>query len=544
MLARRTAIWISLAFLAASSMIAACESTAEGTSEHEPGVDAGQDVAVEAANGTDGQAEAAVPFDIDPKRIRADIAMLTSDEFEGRLPGTPGGEKAIAYVESLFTDLGLTPPDATGFRTPFQFEQWAKTGPSVVQVGGSTLVEGKEQWLLQYSGSGSSTGTLAFAGYGITVPPFDKAQYPSCPFDPATGYDDFGDVDMTGKTVIVFRHAPNENMTLGTACPANEAAKGDDQMLFFGYKAANAKLHGASAVLLVQDWSHEAEPLQGTIDEAYYDAALPVLAVNRDKLVAVLPDLKSWLDAIDSSMKPNPQVTQVTSNISAAAEIQSVKTSNLVGSIKGTDPTLGSEVVVIGAHVDHLGKDVSTGEIYRGADDNASGTAVMMELARAAVLSGLKPSRTIVFMAFNAEEEGLIGSCYYVDKPLWPLAKTAAMFSVDMVGAGDGSGLVLYGAKDSSLAWLSDLMSAAAESKSLDAVVIPEDPVPNSDHACFAQAGVPAVMALSAGPHASYHTPQDTIDTIVDADLETSARLLWATIEPLATGTEKQFTKP
>ncbi len=524
--------------------LASVAAVAVACSSSNPADPAHQDAVPDAAVASDAEPEASEPFDIDPSRIRADIAVLTSDAFEGRLPGSPGGEKAMEFVESHFGKLGLQPVTSTGFRMGFAFDQWVKSGPAILELAGSTLKEGTDHTLLQYSGSGSSNGDLAFVGFGLTIPPFDPALHPDCPFDPQTGYDDYAGVDVTGKTVVLFRHGPKDNLSIATSCPANEAAKGDGQLLYFGYKASNAKLHGARAALFVQDWSHDAAPMQGTVDAAYYDPSFPVFAVNRDKLIAAVPDMKSWVETINSTLAPHSVVTDVKVSLSAETAIENVQTANLVGAVQGTDPVIGSEVVVIGAHVDHLGKDPSTGEIFRGADDNASGTAVMMELARAVVLTGLKPARTLVFAGFNAEEVGLIGSCRYVEQPPWPLAKTVAMFSIDMVGAGDGSGLVLYGAKEASTEWIGQLMSASAAASALPFQVLPEAYVPNSDHACFAQAGVPAVLALSAGEHAFYHTPQDTLDTILDADLEASARLLWATLQPLAMGTEKRLSTP
>jgi Zn-dependent M28 family amino/carboxypeptidase len=117
----------------------------------------------------------------------------------------------------------------------------------------------------------------------------------------------------------------------------------------------------------------------------------------------------------------------------------------VIGVLPGTDQELSEEVVVIGAHVDHLGKDPVSGGIYYGADDNASGTAVVMELARAFVLGGHKTARTVVFAAWNAEELGLIGSCEHVENPSFPISQTVAAWSIDMVGAGDGSGLPFTG---------------------------------------------------------------------------------------------------
>ncbi|MBI5537569.1 MAG: M28 family peptidase [Deltaproteobacteria bacterium] len=507
---------------------AAAEASADAAQETEDAFEAS-----EAAT----EAEAAKPFELDVSRIRADIAKLSSDEFEGRLPGTPGGDKTLGYVEALFQQLGLKPAGDSGFRKPFEFPQWAKTGTAQLVLAGTPLVEGKDFDAMPYSGSGKATSPLVFAGYGLTVPAFTQSEHPKCALDPA-GYDDYAGVDVTGKIVIVFRHGPGDSMAIGDECPANQAAQQPGQLYHFGYKVANAKLHGAAAVVMLQDWSHNPDPIVGTINAEYYDATIPTLTANRDKLVAVLPDLQAWLTTINNTLKPNPQVSTVEATAGAQADMQQVQTANLLGVVEGTDPALKSEVVVMGAHVDHLGKDVSTQVVYPGADDNASGTAVMMELARAVVLSDLHPKRTVLFAAFNAEEEGMVGSCAYVAKPAFPLAQTRAMFSIDMVGAGDGSGLILYGATNPEFAWLADLMSASAKKDGLTYGLDLQPSAGASDDMCFEQAGVPSLLALTQGPHADYHTLQDTIDTIVDADLEAAARLLWSALRPLALGQE------
>jgi len=209
--------------------------------------------------------------------------------------------------------------------------------------------------------------------------------------------------------------------------------------------------------------------------------------------------------------------------------------------VPGTDATLSAEAVVIGAHIDHLGVEGGTGAIFRGADDNASGTAMTLELIRGVRESGLVPARTLVFALFNGEEAGLIGSQWQVAHPVVPNADVVAMFSLDMVGAGDGSGVALYGATETANAWLADLMDAAAAEAGLAYVVERSMPLPLSDHAPYVGARVPAVMATTLGPHSTYHTPADTIDGILADDLLAGAELMWAELVPLALGTESSY---
>jgi Zn-dependent M28 family amino/carboxypeptidase len=201
----------------------------------------------------------------------------------------------------------------------------------------------------------------------------------------------------------------------------------------------------------------------------------------------------------------------------------------------------GDEVVVIGAHIDHLGTDAITGEIYNGGDDNASGTVVMMELARLLATCGEVPERTVLFAAFNAEESGLIGSCFYVGEPSYPHEDTVAAISVDMVGAGDGGGLNLFGALMEEYLWLAQLMDAAAAEQGLPYDTFANVPVLASDHVCFITQEITAVMAQTTGPHEHYHTPDDTPANNSPDNLAAAAHLMWAALEPLAMGTEAPY---
>jgi hypothetical protein len=298
-------------------------------------------------------------------------------------------------------------------------------------------------------------------------------------------------------------------------------------------------------MLVVQDYEHAGEVVAGgTIDADYYDADFPTFFVDRAVLEAVIPDLPAWAATITTTLAPASHATGVTAAVSAAAGVVETDTANVLGALPGTDPVLGSEVVIIGAHIDHLGVDLASGELYPGADDNASGSATMMELARAAALTeGFVPKRTLLFASWNAEEEGLYGSCFYVENPIYPLEDTKAMFSLDMVGAGDGTGLILFGAQQASNRWIVDLLDGAAQAGGLTYEAIAAEALPQSDHACFAQAGVAAVLALTNGTHDLYHTPADTADTLAVADLEAAVRLMWAGLQPLARGEEEAFAR-
>ena len=478
-----------------------------------------------------------VPEAIDPDRMFADVEVLASAEFAGREPGTPGNDLTVDYVEAIFEELGLLPVGEEGsYRQHFPFERWESTAPSELSLDGEVLQEGTEFWPVGLSGSGTVAAEIAFAGYGMTVPPFDAADYPDCPLDPA-GYDDYEGLDAEGKVVVVLRHGPDDDQEIHDSCPASEAAIADEALWNFGYKAANARLHGAEAMLLVQNYAYPSSLVEGDLGTGYHDEDFPVLTVDRDALEVFLPDLSAWASTIDSTWLPASSLTGVEATLEVTAEVIEHQIPNLLGAVPGRS----DEVVVIGAHMDHLGTDPLSGDIYNGADDNASGTAVMLELARILVGSGFEPERTVLFAGFNAEESGLIGSCYYTGLPSYPHEDTVAMISVDMVGAGDGTGLNLYGALYEEYTWLAQLMDLSAEERDLPYDVVANMPVLASDHVCFITQGITAVLASTTGAHLNYHTPDDDIDNITDDDMNTATHLLWAALEPLAMAAEAPY---
>ncbi len=215
-------------------------------------------------------------------------------------------------------------------------------------------------------------------------------------------------------------------------------------------------------------------------------------------------------------------------------------TENVLAKIEGSDPLLKNEVILIGAHIDHLG--VEGDDIYRGADDNASGAAVVLELARMFQRCSLAPKRTLVFVEWNAEEMGLIGSRYYVDNPILPLEDTIAVYNFDMVGAGDGTGVLLFGGDDEVNRWLTDLMINAADQAGLTHVIelVPQKLA--SDHAPFVEVGIPICWGFSRpDPHPGYHSPDDDIGNIKLDSLQAVSELFWAALRPLAMAEESNF---
>lgn len=482
---------------------------------------------------------------INGQRIWQFDRYLCKDELAGRLPATEGGELAAEYISQKFAQWGLEPAgdDGTYFQS-FDFPLWYATAPvNLALEGGAPYEYGTDYTIFSYSGSADTTAEVVFVGYGFSIPAYNPADYPGCTA-PTTGYDDYAGVDVTDKIVLVLRHGPQQDYNWYYYCP-NTVSPGTTVggLYWFGYKSYNAYLHGAKGMILVSEYNHghPPEPGSGTLYDFHYAEDLGAVWADRSIGEALVSDLAARQASIDSTLTPASGPTGQSMNMVVAAIFDpEAETENVLGVIPGTDPEIGDEVVIVSAHYDHLGVS-PTGDIYAGADDDGSGTAVMMEIAKVMASGNFAPKRTMLFAAWGAEEEGLIGSEYYVyDDPKYPLDKTIAVLQMDMVGVGDRSGLDIYGGTI-----LTDLFDQiSANSGEVLVTAVPFDPNNNSDNAPFFNAGVPAVMVQTSGPHEYYHTPDDTIDTIDTYELEQTGRVVGATAYELAMDETFEVTRP
>ncbi len=466
------------------------------------------------------------------------IKVLSDDAYEGRASGTPAGFKAAEYVAGFFKSYGLRPVgDDGGYFQAFEFSLGTRTtlGPAnhLQAAGGRELEAGKDFSPLAFSGKADVTGPLVFAGYGIVSE------------DPP--YDDYAGIDVKGKVVLVLRHSPNDDAE-GT--PWRQRAR---MLGAFTYKAARAEERGAAAILVVNDPRSDetGEDRLVTFERRMpgNPAEIPVAFVKRavasEWLATAGIDLAAAQRSIDGNLKPvSADVPGVT--IRVACEIVREdrgqgKAANVVGVVPGSDPELAGECIVVGAHYDHVGVGEfgsmggDSGQIHNGADDNASGTSVLLELAQAFALSEERPRRSIVFAAFAAEERGLLGSRHYVEHPSVPIEKTAAMLNLDMVGRAE-DGLVEVIGVGTSPGFGADLERWNSD---VGLVLKKRDTyTQDSDHASFARREVP-VLFFFTGLHPDYHRPGDDWEKINSDDASRIARLVHAGILDLANRKER-----
>jgi aminopeptidase YwaD len=433
-----------------------------------------------------------------PSALAAHVIALTAPEMEGRASSTVGAERAARYIADHFATAGLRPGGEGG-----RFLQSFIIGSTVRLGAGSSLVrhgadpvrfEAGQDWM-PHGGSRRETvtGELVFAGYGVS----------------ASGHDDYAGLDVTGRVVLVLDGAPPH---LSGRPPSRL-----EKLIAVRRRGAVALLIAGEGLPTLESTSAPVNLVSGALTPTTTDALLAPSGLTRAALAR----------RVAESRAPPSLATGVEVGLRVDLEAVDVRTANVIGVLPGHDPARASEAVVVGAHYDHLGR--SGGAVYPGADDNASGTAVVLELARAFATAGGAP-RTLVFILFSGEEIGLLGSRHYVRSPTVPIERTVAMINLDMVGRlGDrplGVGGVATGGG------LKTVVDDAARQLGL-ALADRDAPGGASDHAPFYRAGVP-VLFFHTGAHPDYHRPSDTADKIDAIGLARVAALSARVIEDVA----------
>lgn len=459
------------------------------------------------------------------------IKLLASDEMKGRANGSPELERAADYIAAQFKAAGLTPAGADGaWSQPFELQAGLVVGENALAIrrrgGAATFALGSSYYPLatmpnespSYPSSALQDLPLVFAGYGISAP--------------AASYDDYAGLDVTGKAVLIFSHEPQERRSdsrLNGSQPMRETT--------LAAKAEAAASRGARLLIVVSDPSHptdDADYARFRIDPDPDEQTIPVLRVRRTEMQPLLQawELDSVAAAIDRDLIPRSRALTgagVDYSESLARNRRTVR--NVVGILRGADAAKRDEAIVIGGHYDHVGLggrySVSpelTGQIHNGADDNASGTSAIIEMARSAAADRSRFARTLVFVAFAGEERGLLGSAHYVEHPAVPLKDTIAMIDLDMVGRANGK--VETSGIENAPSLQKDL-EAAAQAISGLRLGRSGPGSGRSDDASFLRRRIPAVIFFT-GFHNDYHRPGDDWEKI---DAAGTARIATLALE-------------
>lgn len=452
-------------------------------------------------------------------RLVADVVRLSGPEFGGRQTGTAEDLASARYVAERFQALGLQPAGMEPLDEEVPGPAWAQSeivdttrilSPARLEFSAPLAVTaepGGDFLPFLDSPSARISAPVVFVGYGIS--------------DPDRGLDDYAGLDVTGRIVLFLRGKPEGYV--GSASHQDKASKARE-------KGAVAFLTASGPLLP----AYEARRGMGPRPMAAYSqsgAGKPALpgAWIRTELAEKL------LQAAGRSLKDSQEVlnrggggqsvaTTTVARLAWETQGRRGRMINVLGRLPGRNPESGT--VVLGAHRDHFGRQA--GLLFAGADDNASGTAVLLEVARAMAQSGSPPLRSIVFVSFSGEERGLLGSRLYVSHPAAPLTATRAMLNVDHAGIGNGRLTV-------GLTGLSkEAATAAGQAAGLADRLDLYGFFPGGDHVPFKEAGVPTATIVSAGPHPHFHQPSDRPETIQPETLETASRFLLALAWQLA----------
>jgi len=447
---------------------------------------------------------------IDPNRMLERIKVLSSDEYEGRAPGTKGEQLTVAYLEREFRALGLAPGNTDGTfiqNVPLVGITGAEARPLTIAKGATRRTfkwkDDVVAWTKHVAERASiDNSELVFAGYGVTAPEFN--------------WDDFKDVDIKGKTIVVFVNDPQ-------VPDAADASKLDARvfngtaMTYYGrwtYKFEEAARRGAAGALIVHETGPAGYPfpvVQGNLGEKF-DLVTPDKNMGRvaiegwitlDAAKAIFGMAGQDFDALKRqslSRDFRPVPLGLTASMAVRNTMRTLDSRNVVAKLEGSDPQAKDDYVVYTAHWDHLGvgDPVNGDAIYNGALDNASGVSALLEMARAFTQVKPAPKRSILFLMVTAEEQGLLGSQYYAVTPIYPLARTVANINMDGVNQwGRTRDITVVGLGASELDdYLRD--AAAEQGRTLRPDAEPEKGFYyRSDHFNFAKLGVPALYTDS-----------------------------------------------
>ena len=462
----------------------------------------------------------AAAVEIDSKLYLEDVKYLASEKLKGRLAGTRELDRAARYIADQFRAMGLRPAGAGGYSQRFRITTNSRAGKSnrLAYASGAArtnLEMGRDFSPSSMSSNGVVSGQVVFVGYGITAREY--------------GYDDYAGIDVKGKIVLVLRHEPQEyedNSVFGGKVYTNHAQ--------IESKAVNARRHGASALILAAD----APTHRGNVDQLDKlgpargpdSAGIPFVEVKAelaDRWLALAGrSIEGEIQAIDGDLRGHSFALPASLTLDLSVDLR--RDTRPVENVLAYLPGSSDEYIILGAHYDHVGlgaqytmEPAKRGTVHPGADDNASGTSGVLELAR---WFSKRPGhrRGILFMAFGGEEFGLLGSNHYVEAPALPLAKAIAMINLDMIGRVRNDRVFVGGVGTGSN--FKALVEGLNQSEEAKFEIEDSDTggYGSSDHYSFTPHGIPFLFFFS-GLHADYHTPGDTWDRV---DAPQAARLL------------------
>jgi hypothetical protein len=482
---------------------------------------------------------------ITPRELKMHLDVLASPEFEGRETGTPGNDKAADYISKYLYNLGLSAiPGADDYKqsVAFTFSKWLNN-----EIG---INNTKYKHLWDYlvfpsdnAGENIEADEVAFLGYGI-----DDEKY-----------SDYKKANVKGKVIMINKGEPMINDSISFLTGSNQLSSWSNDM---SKKLKVAKENGAKAVLIIDNDIKKTLEVNrkkvlgsflelGDLKNKKFDLPTHVYISSTMATEIIGEKQKKILKARKKIAKGKPASAVLSSKllIQLEKEVKVLSSNNVIGLIEGKDKK--DEYIFVSAHFDHLGKRGD--DIYYGADDNGSGSSMLLEIAQSfqqAVMEGQRPSRNVVFCWFTGEEKGLLGSQYYTEYPLFPLKNTIVNVNVDMIGRTDEN---YNDFKDYTYVIGSDRLSTDLHkineemNQTYTQLLLDykynDEKDPNqfyyrSDHYNFASRGVPAIFFFT-GVHKDYHRTTDTADKIQFDKMANIGKLIFHTVYELANRSER-----
>lgn len=448
------------------------------------------------------------------------VEKLCSAEYKGRLTGTPEFVDAAEWVAGNLKEWGIAPGVAGGSYFQWFDRPWVEVQSRgeikllLPQKGGKSITRQysfpDESVIGMATGSGEVVADVIFAGYGITAPELE--------------YDDYKDIDVSGKIVLINRDVPYKDTS-------NPEYSKWVKYCYHNEKLENAVRHGARGLLYVD--GNSANP------NIAYDPSIIVFGISptvvNDIFAMCNKDMNEILEEINKSFRPSSFNTGVKVSLKASSIYhKSGRACNVIGMIPGNDPELKEECIIIGGHLDGVG--FVGDDIFPGAWDNASGIACIMATAKALGLSGIKPARTIIFIFTAGEEVGLLGVKEYLNNPTLPVDKTLCYINLDMTGNGTGIGLANGNSYPCLLKFFVEANNKYIHRTFTSSEQKADYGRPRSDSGPFEQAGIKTMAIFASGAYKKgyYHLPDDKPETITPEVMEDIAKMLYIGLAGIA----------
>ncbi|MCD4794921.1 MAG: M20/M25/M40 family metallo-hydrolase [Bacteroidales bacterium] len=439
---------------------------------------------------------------ITQKELKEHVTYLASDELKGRKPGTEGGKLSAEYIRNEFKKSGLILQGDDGFQY-FNIVTGIKhKSNNHLYINKFSCKALEDNIPFPFSGNGTVSAKAIFVGYGFDINT-DKIEW-----------NDYKNIDVKGKWVLILRGDPEMKNRNSDFIPYSSDRS----------KVMTAIKKGAAGVLMVsgETFDRDDKLVELKYGRGNAQVEIPVLHVSRQVADRVLNNDKSITDYEIQLIQEKKTKSFVTNSvIKAIVNIEYVKTQtqNITAMIPGNNKTLSEEFIVIGAHYDHLGfggknsgsRMPDTIAVHNGADDNASGIASILEIAERFKDENIRPDRSILFIAFGAEERGLLGSSYFVNNPLIDMNNVYAMLNLDMVGRLNEEKTVTISGTGTAIEFNS-FLDTYKDKTDIKFAYSPGG-YGASDHSSFYLKDIP-VLFFNTGAHQDYHTPFDDVETL------------------------------